>query len=75
MESLSANPSDASDWTLIRRLLRLSWRYRWGCLRVFALQVAMVALTVFGLGFTGLGVDEIRRGIGVASTPHWPLGW
>jgi len=37
MQSLSANPSEATDWMLIRRLLALSWRYRWGCLQVLAL--------------------------------------
>jgi len=61
MQSLSTNPSDATDWMLIRRLLALSWRYRWGCLRVLALQLVMVALGIWGLGFTGLGVDEIRK--------------
>jgi len=76
MPSLSANPSDATDWMLIRRLLALSWRYRWGCLRVVALQVAMVVLGIWGLGFTGLGVDEIRHAVGVAqSSAQWPFGW
>ena len=76
MLSLSATPSDATDWMLIRRLLGLSWRYRWGCLRVVALQVSMVALGIWGLGFTGLGVDEIRHAVGASQTaPHWPLGW
>jgi ATP-binding cassette subfamily B protein len=76
MPSLNANPSEASDWFLIRRLLALSWRYRWGCLRVLTLQVTMVALGIWGLGFTGLGVDEIRHAVGAAeSVPHWPLGW
>ncbi len=76
MPSLSANPSDATDWMLIRRLLALSWRYRWGCLRVVALQVSMVVLGIWGLGFTGLGVDEIRHAAGAATgSPHWPLGW
>ena len=76
MPSLSATPSDATDWMLIRRLLGLSWRYRWGCLRVVALQVSMVALGIWGLGFTGLGVDEIRHAVGASQTaPHWPLGW
>jgi ATP-binding cassette subfamily B protein len=72
----SLAPSDATDWMLIRRLLALSWRYRWGCLRVLALQVSMVVLTIWGLGFTGLGVDEIRHAAGsTQSAPHWPLGW
>ena len=76
MQSLSANPSKATDWMLIRRLLALSWQYRWGCLQVLGLQLAMVALSIFGYGFTGLGIDEMRRGMGLSRTnPHWPLGW
>jgi len=76
MESLSARPSDASDWTLIRRLLALSWRYRWGCLRVLALQTSMVVLGIWALGLAGLGVDEIKHGLGeTAVAPRWPFGW
>jgi len=75
MQSLSANPSDATDWALIRRLLALSWRYRWGCLRVLLLQLGMVGLGIWGLGFTGLGIDEIRHAAGGGARPHWPLGW
>ena len=65
---------------LIRRLLALSWRYRWGCLRVLALQSPWWASNL-GLGFTGLGVDEIRHAAGalkartgrLAGRP--PPGW
>ena len=75
MPSLSETPSNATDWMLIRRLLALSWRYRWGCLRVLALQVAIVGLGLWGIGFTGLGVDEIRHAVGMANNPpHWPIG-
>jgi ATP-binding cassette subfamily B protein len=76
MPSLNENPSDATDWMLIRRLLGLSWRYRWGCLRVVALQSTMVVLGIWGLGFAGLGVDEISHAVGATQTaPHWPFGW
>jgi ATP-binding cassette subfamily B protein len=75
MESLSAKPSDDTDWMLIRRLLALSWRYRWGCLRVLALQLVMVGLTIWGLGFGGLGIDEISHALGGREKPHWPFGW
>jgi ATP-binding cassette subfamily B protein len=74
VQSLTANPSDASDWVLIRRLLALSWRYRWGCLRILALQLFMVALIISAMGFTGLGVDEISHAIGASPAPHWPFG-
>jgi len=76
MQSLSANPSEATDWMLIRRLLALSWRYRWGCLQVLALQFAMVALSILGWAFSGLGVDEIKRAVGTTQAPQrWPFGW
>jgi ATP-binding cassette subfamily B protein len=76
MPSLSANPSDTPDWILIRRLLGLSWRYRWGCLRVLALQVSMVVFMIFGWWYSGLGIDEIRHAMGAEpAAPPWPFGW
>jgi ATP-binding cassette subfamily B protein len=76
MPSLNENPSDASDWILIRRLLGLSWHYRWGCLRVVMLQSSMVLMGIWCWAFSGLGVDEIRHGAGVSHTvPAWPFGW
>jgi ATP-binding cassette subfamily B protein len=75
MQSLSANPSDATDWMLIRRLLALSWQYRRGCMQVLGLQFVMVALTIGGAGFTGLGVDEIGHAVGAPRSPKWPFGW
>jgi ATP-binding cassette subfamily B protein len=74
MQSLSAKQSDATDWMLIRRLLALSWRYRWGCLRVLVLQFLMVAFNVWGWAFSGLGVDEIKHAAGSVAMPHWPFG-
>ena len=32
-----------SDWTVIRRLLALSWRYRLGCIKVFTYQLILLA--------------------------------
>ncbi len=76
MGSLSENPSDATDWALVRRLLGLSWRYRWGCMKVLGLQLGMVGLGIWGLGLTGLGVDEIRHAVDASgAAPRWPLGW
>jgi ATP-binding cassette subfamily B protein len=76
MDSLSANPSQASDWAIIRRLLALSWRYRWGCLRIISLQSGFVILGICGLALAGLGADEMRHAVGASQVPpHWPLGW
>ncbi len=63
-----SNPT--SNWALIRRLLALSWRYRGGCLKVLALQAAILSFGLFGIGFTGIGVDEIQYFVHAA--PHPP---
>ena len=65
---------DSSNWTLIRRLLALSWRYRSGCIKVFALQVILLTVGVGGLGLTGLGIDYVRHQVQPgANPPRWPL--
>jgi ATP-binding cassette subfamily B protein len=63
-----------SDWTVIRRLLALSWRYRRECIKVFVYQLILVVMGLGGLGLTGLGIDYVRYQIqpGV-NPPHWPL--
>ena len=63
-----------SNWALIRRLLALSWRYRWGCIKVLTLQTTILALGLAGIGFTGLGVDEMRHALNpLAKATAWPL--
>jgi len=65
-----------SDWTVIRRLLALSWRYRLGCIKVFTYQLILLAMALTGLGMTGLGIDYIRCQIQpTAKPPHWPFGF
>ncbi len=63
MDAMRAAPPGAgpSNWHLIRRMLALTWRYRLGCVRVVALQVAMLAFSLGGLGVTGLTIDAIRH--------------
>ena len=56
---------------MIRRLLAMSWRYRWGCIKVAALQSIILAFGMLGIGFTGLGIDEMRYAVHL--TPHPPL--
>lgn len=71
---LLSSTSKISDWTLIRRLLALSWRYRWGCVKVLCLQALIVAFGLGGLGFTGLGVDEMSYMVGASlKAPRWPF--
>lgn len=60
----------------MRRLLALSWRYRRGCIKVLLLQAAILALGLFGIGFTGLGIDEMRHAVDPATRlPVWPFHW
>jgi ATP-binding cassette subfamily B protein len=41
----------------------LTWQYRWRCLRVFALQIALLALGLLGLSFTGTAIDVVRHSL------------
>ena len=64
-----------SDWTVIRRLLGLSWRYRLGCIKVLSYQLILLVMALAGLGMTGLGIDYVRYQIQPGShAPHWPFG-
>ena len=42
---------------------------------MLAIQLGMVALEIWGIGFTGLGVDEIKHAVGAIKSPDWPFGW
>jgi ATP-binding cassette subfamily B protein len=71
-----ASETNLSNWVLIRRLLALGWRYRRQCLAVLTLHALLVALTLGGLGLTGLGIDTVRHHVDPSSAPvRWPLGW
>jgi ABC-type multidrug transport system fused ATPase/permease subunit len=59
-----------SNWSLICRMLGLSWRYRWACTQVVLLQVMVVALGLGGLGLTGVGIDLIGHELLAGETPR-----
>ncbi|HZL89031.1 MAG TPA: ABC transporter ATP-binding protein [Pirellulaceae bacterium] len=73
-----------SNWTLVRRMLGLFWRYRRGCLRLIVLQSVILFLSVAALQWTGVGIDEIHYRVAetaVAATkpshvepPTYPFG-
>ena len=67
---------EASTGALIKRLLLLTWQYRWGCLRVLAIQVLMITLALSGLGLLGVGIDLIAHHAGIegAKPPRYPFG-
>lgn len=69
----SATPP--SNWALLRRLMSIGFEYRRGCVEMIAMHLGLVALTLSGLGLTGLGIDYIRSVIEPGSAlPDWPLG-
>lgn len=56
-------------------MLGLSWRYRRACLAVLTVQVLLLALSLSGLGLTGLAIDLLRHQLDpTSSPPQWPLG-
>jgi ATP-binding cassette subfamily B protein len=60
-----------TNWALIVRLFGLAWRYRLHCLGVLCIQLVLLTMGIFGLSFTGLGIDYIRRRVsGGALSPH-----
>lgn len=64
-----------SNWALLRRLISIGFEYRRGCVEMIAMHLGLVALTLSGLGLTGLGIDYIRSVIEPGSTtPQWPFG-
>jgi len=78
------NPGTASppvgtgptDGQIVLHLLKFAWRYRGGCLKVFALQMTLLVLALSGLSFAGLGLDVIRHAVSPDTpAPAWPLGF
>jgi len=64
----------SSNWSLIRRLLAMSWTYRVSCIKVLIFQVLLLALGMGGLGLTGIGIDYIRHQLQTtARAPQWPF--
>ncbi|ACB74200.1 ABC transporter ATP-binding protein [Opitutus terrae] len=60
-----------SNRAVIRRLFRLTWRYRAGCLKVLLIQLVLLSMGIVGLSFTGVGIDYIRHKVaGVPLSPN-----
>ncbi|MGH7996805.1 MAG: ABC transporter ATP-binding protein [Opitutaceae bacterium] len=64
----TASHQEPSNGQLVARLFGLAWRYRLHCLRVLAIQLVLLTMGLFGLSFTGIGIDYIRH-----RTEHTPL--
>jgi ABC-type multidrug transport system fused ATPase/permease subunit len=59
-----------SNWSLVCRMLGLSWRYRWECTWVVILHVLVVALSLGALGLTGVGIDLIGHELQSPDAPR-----
>jgi ATP-binding cassette subfamily B protein len=56
-------------------MLGLAWQYRWGCIRLLALQGLLLLTAITTLRLTGFGIDLIRWHAGAADRPPAaPLG-
>ena len=73
MKSAAFNSPELSNWALIRRLLALTWRYRYGCLRVLSAQFVLLITALGAIGLTGLSIDTLRHAVDPeARLPKWP---
>ncbi|MBI3865907.1 MAG: ABC transporter ATP-binding protein [Planctomycetia bacterium] len=56
-------------------MLSLSWRYRWGCVRLLALQGLLLGTALAALDLSGVGIDVILYRAGAARRPAaYPFG-
>lgn len=74
MPPVSVPHPSPSTWTLIGRLLGLSWRYRWACAKLLTLQALLLAATLGSLEVTGLGIDLVRAHAGAGGSATALLG-
>ena len=74
IQTAKTSALEASNWTIIRRLLRLSWRFRKRCLQVVGFQLCVLILGLSALGLTGVAIDYLRYVKEAATDPRWPFG-
>lgn len=70
----ATTPSASSNWQLIRRLLSLSWRYRWGCIQLLLLQGVLLFTALGGVQLAGAGIDVVRYHLQETPEPP-PMPW
>lgn len=63
---------NASNWQLIRRLLALSWQYRWDCLWLLVGQAVLLGTALGALQLAGVGIDLVRFHLGEIERPAQP---
>src|ERR1035438_10238116 len=70
LSTAAAGPPNSE---LIGRLFRLAWRYRLRCVQVLGIQLVLLTMGLFGLSFTGIGIDYIRKVVGHAASDQAPV--
>jgi ATP-binding cassette subfamily B protein len=74
MKNATADARELSNAAVVRRLLGVSWGYRWACVRILLLQLVLLALGLAGLRLSGLAIDHIRHHSDpVLAAPRWPV--
>lgn len=67
--------SEAAGGHVVRRLLVLTWHYRYRALLLLVYQLILLGMTLGVVGLTGLSVDIIRATLDrAAPAPRWPFG-
>ncbi|MBX3414568.1 MAG: ABC transporter ATP-binding protein [Pirellulales bacterium] len=64
-------PQAPTNLSLLRRMLILSWPYRWSCARLLAMQFAITLLTLAGLALTGLAIDFVAHRVELTTGDQW----
>jgi ATP-binding cassette subfamily B protein len=73
LKSEAALTPELTNTQLIFRLLGLTWRYRWGCLKVLSSQFGLLLTGIATVGLTGLSIDTLRHAVDpMARPPEWP---
>jgi ABC-type multidrug transport system fused ATPase/permease subunit len=61
---------------LVRRLLKLAWRFRGACVVSVLLSLTLLGLGLLGLQLLGVAIDVLRHALGTSPRPPaYPLGW
>ena len=75
-EPIAEPSADLTNAALVRRMLALAWKYRFGCLQIIALQAILLVLSVAGLTMLGTAIDVIRHAAVAGSPPpSFPFDW
>ncbi|MDX2185783.1 MAG: ABC transporter ATP-binding protein [Opitutaceae bacterium] len=61
---------ELSQGAVVRRLVRLTLRYRGSLATVLSLQCMLLALGLTGLSLTGIGIDYLRHSLGSGQFPE-----